>query len=252
MAPFSARLTNFSIHNSKCSTATSKCFAFLRCICSSVFKRKFICIHLFMKFFEGKDGWMRETKHFCWIGPVCHFTRKCIINKLTEAFPSKLNFFHFLIFPERRQFVYWNIDFQVKIHFSGSKIRLVTLDASIDLLKGMVLSGEGKSFLADTHFAQLEGIKEESTLLLRNFYKVIFREKNKVFFELRFFYNPYLTIRGQMLDTLWQNFIFGHWSPFWKKKIQLFVYIFMVNVSCLFIYLFTSSVQNTAVCWHFE
>eukprot|EP00093_Oithona_nana_P002907 02907.XXX_1098_61101_1 [CDS] Oithona nana genome sequencing. len=51
------------------------------------------------------------------------------------------------------------------------KIRLVTLDASIDLLKGMVLSGEGKSFLADTHFAQLEGIKEESTLLLRNFYK---------------------------------------------------------------------------------
>ena len=54
----------------------------------------------------------------------------------------------------------------------GSKIRLVTLDASIDLLKGMVLS-HGKSFLADTHFAQLEGIKEESTLLLRNFYKVI-------------------------------------------------------------------------------
>ena len=63
--------------------------------------------------------------------------------------------------------------------FSGSKIRLVTLDASIDLLKGMVLSSngkEGKSFLADTHFAQLEGIKEESTLLLRNFYKVIFQE----------------------------------------------------------------------------
>merc|ERR1719210_1656791 len=52
----------------------------------------------------------------------------------------------------------------------GSKIRLVTLDARIDLLKGMVLS-QGKSFLADTHFAQLEGIKEESTLLLRNFYK---------------------------------------------------------------------------------
>ena len=112
---------------------------------------------------------------------MCHFTRKCIINKLTW-FSVKIEFFHFLIFPERRQFVYWNIDFQVKIHFSGSKIRLVTLDASIDLLKGMVLSGEGKSFLADTHFAQLEGIKEESTLLLRNFYKVIFREKNKVFF----------------------------------------------------------------------
>ena len=83
----------------------------------------------------------------------------------------------------------------------GSKIRLVTLDATIDLLKGMVLQTDpaqlpagasqppldksamlpnkdgllpnSKSFMADTHFAQLEGIKEESTLLLRNFYKVI-------------------------------------------------------------------------------
>jgi hypothetical protein len=54
----------------------------------------------------------------------------------------------------------------------GSKIRLVTLDTSIDLLKRMVLSN-GRSFMADTHFAELEGIKEESTLLLRNFYKVI-------------------------------------------------------------------------------
>ncbi len=29
-----------------------------------------------------------------------------------------------------------------------------------------------KSFLSDDHFAQIEGIKEESTLMLRNFYKV--------------------------------------------------------------------------------
>ena len=36
----------------------------------------------------------------------------------------------------------------------------------------MVMDGkDGKSYLADGHFAQLEGIKEESTLLLRNFYK---------------------------------------------------------------------------------
>ena len=55
----------------------------------------------------------------------------------------------------------------------GSKIRLVTLDATIDLLKGMVLGKNGQSYMADTHFAQLEGIKEESTLLLRNFYKAI-------------------------------------------------------------------------------
>ena len=51
----------------------------------------------------------------------------------------------------------------------GSKIRLVTLDASINLLGEMVM--DSKSYLSDTHFAQLEGIKEESTLLLRNFYK---------------------------------------------------------------------------------
>ena len=37
------------------------------------------------------------------------------------------------------------------------------------------VSGEGlvgMSFLSDNHFAQIEGIKEESILLLRNFYKV--------------------------------------------------------------------------------
>ena len=114
--------------------------------------------------------------------------------------------------------LYWNIDFrQVKIHFSGSKIRLVTLDASIDLLKGMVLSGEGKSFLADTHFAQLEGIKEESTLLLRNFYKVIFPE---VFF-FRVLLQPLFDDKGQILDTLWQNLTF-------------------------------EKMQNTAVCLHFH
>ena len=40
------------------------------------------------------------------------------------------------------------------------------------VFKGMVMDGkDGKSYLADGHFAQLEGIKEESTLLLRNFYK---------------------------------------------------------------------------------
>ena len=61
-------------------------------------------------------------------------------------------------------------------YFLGSKIRLVTLDLAMDLLKGMVLS-ENKSYMADTHFAELEGIREESTLLLRNFYKVILTKK---------------------------------------------------------------------------
>ena len=61
-------------------------------------------------------------------------------------------------------------------YFLGSKIRLVTLDLAMDLLKGMVLS-ENKSYMADTHFAEFEGIREESTLLLRNFYKVILTKK---------------------------------------------------------------------------
>ena len=63
---------------------------------------------------------------------------------------------------------------KIRFLIIGSKIRLVTLDAAIDLLKGMVVgSKDGQSFMADTHFAQLEGIKEESTLLLRNFYKSV-------------------------------------------------------------------------------
>ena len=45
----------------------------------------------------------------------------------------------------------------------------------------MVLGGkDGKSYLADGHFAQLEGIKEESTLLLRNFYK-----SEEIFLDVR-------------------------------------------------------------------
>ena len=48
---------------------------------------------------------------------------------------------------------------------------MVTLDLAMDLVKGMVL-GENRSYMTDTHFAELEGVREESTLLLRNFYKV--------------------------------------------------------------------------------
>ena len=49
------------------------------------------------------------------------------------------------------------------------------------IFQGMVLGGkDGKSYLADGHFAQLEGIKEESTLLLRNFYK-----SEEIFLDVR-------------------------------------------------------------------
>ena len=56
--------------------------------------------------------------------------------------------------------------------FSGSKVRLVTLDIAIQLLKSLVLRPDGSSALQDNHFAEMEGVREESTLLLRNFYKV--------------------------------------------------------------------------------
>ncbi|ESO05726.1 hypothetical protein HELRODRAFT_191365 [Helobdella robusta] len=49
---------------------------------------------------------------------------------------------------------------------NASKIRLVTLELSIMLLKVMCVSG-----LDDEYIAAVEGIKEGSTLMLRNFYK---------------------------------------------------------------------------------
>jgi len=52
----------------------------------------------------------------------------------------------------------------------GSKVRLVTLELIIESLKLMVIRG-GSSVLQDNHFAQVEGAREESILILRNFYK---------------------------------------------------------------------------------
>ncbi|XP_076312191.1 C-type lectin domain containing ema isoform X3 [Tachypleus tridentatus] len=52
----------------------------------------------------------------------------------------------------------------------NSRIRLATLEMSILLLKQLVLK-DGNSFLQDRHLAAIEQAREESTLLLRNFYK---------------------------------------------------------------------------------
>nr|CAD7261213.1 unnamed protein product [Timema shepardi] len=54
---------------------------------------------------------------------------------------------------------------------SDSRIRLVTLELSIRLLTQLVMKNS-QSFLHDCHLAAIEGAKEESTALLRNFYKV--------------------------------------------------------------------------------
>ncbi|XP_067143421.1 protein CLEC16A isoform X2 [Centruroides vittatus] len=51
-----------------------------------------------------------------------------------------------------------------------SRIRLATLQMSLLLLKQLVIK-DGQSFLQDRHLAAIEQAREESTLLLRNFYK---------------------------------------------------------------------------------
>eukprot|EP00092_Neocalanus_flemingeri_P007638 GFUD01008244.1.p1 GENE.GFUD01008244.1~~GFUD01008244.1.p1 ORF type:complete len:954 (-),score=272.12 GFUD01008244.1:196-3057(-) len=51
-----------------------------------------------------------------------------------------------------------------------SKVRLVTLEILITSLQ-MILIRDDKSILMDEHFAEVEGAREESTLILRNFYK---------------------------------------------------------------------------------
>jgi len=52
----------------------------------------------------------------------------------------------------------------------SSRVRLVTLELLIKSIKLMVIT-ENKSIMVDSQFAALEGAREESTLILRNFYK---------------------------------------------------------------------------------
>lgn len=78
--------------------------------------------------------------------------------------------------------------FAVKISFhahTDSRVRLVTLDMTILLLKKMVMrndnDGHAKSILSDYHLASIEQAKEEAALLLRNFYK---SEEEAIFLDL--------------------------------------------------------------------
>ena len=57
------------------------------------------------------------------------------------------------------------------LYISASKVRLATLEMSVLLLKQLVYR-DVQCFLQDRHLAAIEGAREESTLLLRNFYKV--------------------------------------------------------------------------------
>lgn len=53
----------------------------------------------------------------------------------------------------------------------NSSIRPVTLDIVCRLVKVLVFSSDGTCYLEDRHLACIEGAKEESVLLLRNYYK---------------------------------------------------------------------------------
>lgn len=79
--------------------------------------------------------------------------------------------------------------------FSDSRIRLVTLEISILLLKKLIIK-DGKSILSDHHLAAMEQAKEESILILRNFFK---SEEEILFLEM--FEDEYQEMQKRQLNV---------------------------------------------------
>ncbi|XP_015596292.1 protein CLEC16A homolog isoform X4 [Cephus cinctus] len=78
---------------------------------------------------------------------------------------------------------------------TNAKVRLVTLELTIKLLTRLVMS-EGRSLLHDTHLASIEAAKEQSTALLRNFYK-----SEDIFLDM--FEDEYSEIQKRPLNVEW-------------------------------------------------
>ncbi|XP_015113621.1 protein CLEC16A homolog isoform X2 [Diachasma alloeum] len=78
---------------------------------------------------------------------------------------------------------------------TNAKIRLVTLEMSIKLLIKLVIS-DGESLLCDAHLAAIESAKEESTALLRNFYK-----SEDIFLDM--FEDEYSEVQKKPLNVEW-------------------------------------------------
>ena len=74
-------------------------------------------------------------------------------------------------------------------------MRLVTLELTIRLLTQIVMHSNA-SFLQDCHLAAIEGAKEESSSVLRNFYKVL---QNTIFLMSEFCLKSKLTIISKLL-----------------------------------------------------
>lgn len=77
----------------------------------------------------------------------------------------------------------------------GCKVRLVTLELSISLLTRLVTL-DGHSLLLDGHLAAIVGAKEESTSLLRNFYK-----SEDIFLDM--FEDEYHEMKKKPLNVEW-------------------------------------------------
>ncbi|XP_021935707.1 protein CLEC16A homolog isoform X2 [Zootermopsis nevadensis] len=75
------------------------------------------------------------------------------------------------------------------------RVRLVTLELTIRLLTKLVMKS-GQSYLHDCHLAAIEGAKEESTCLLRNFYK-----SEEIFLDM--FEDEYSEMQKRPLNVEW-------------------------------------------------
>lgn len=93
----------------------------------------------------------------CQTSELCQYFLFIIINaNLMSTYTTHIKFLSFIRI----------IDFLL-----DSKVRLVTLELTIKLLIQLTVS-EGQCLLRESHLAIIEAAKEQSTSLLKNFYKV--------------------------------------------------------------------------------
>ncbi|XP_074099103.1 C-type lectin domain containing ema isoform X4 [Cotesia typhae] len=78
---------------------------------------------------------------------------------------------------------------------NNAKIRLVTLELCVKLLLKIVMS-DGQSLLCDAHLAAIESAREQSTALLRNFYK-----SEDIFLDM--FEDEYVEVQKKPLNVEW-------------------------------------------------
>ncbi|XP_014476432.1 PREDICTED: protein CLEC16A isoform X3 [Dinoponera quadriceps] len=78
---------------------------------------------------------------------------------------------------------------------TNSKVRLVTLELTIKLLMQLMIS-EGHCLLRDSHLAAIEAAREQSTSLLKNFYK-----SEDIFLDM--FEDEYSEIKKRPLNVEW-------------------------------------------------